>query len=166
METGESFTYSDYFLAVLRERLVLGQSVQDVPFRGASMLPLLRQGKDTVELSPLPEKLKKYDLPVYQYPSGKVVMHRVVAVEDGHYICLGDNTYRYETVLPEYCVAVVTAIRRGNRVISVNAISYRLYSRLWVVIYPLRRCLYKAYRWLRSFAKKVLQKLGLKRNSN
>lgn len=121
------------------------------------MLPLLRQGKDAVELSPLPEKLKKYDLPVYQYPSGKVVMHRVVAVRDRHYICLGDNTYHYETVMPEYCFALVTAIRRGDRVISTDSVSYKLYSRVWVAIYPLRYCLYKTYHGLRAFVKKYIK---------
>ena len=48
----------------LRERLAAGQKVRYLPFRGVSMMPMLRQGKDSVELAPLPEKLKKYDLPV------------------------------------------------------------------------------------------------------
>lgn len=166
MEKKETFSQPDFFLALLREHLAEGQSVRSVPFRGTSMLPLLRQGKDTVVLSPLPERLKKYDLPVYQYPNGKVVMHRVVAVKQSHYICLGDNTYRYETVLPEYCIALVTAIRRGDRVISVNAAGYRLYSRLWVAIHPVRLGVYQTYRLLRGVAKKILQKLGWRRSDN
>lgn len=142
-------------LPLLRERLSMGQSVRYLPFRGVSMLPLLRQGKDAVELSPLPETLKKYDLPVYQYPSGKIVMHRVVAVEGSHYVCLGDNTYRHEIVLPEYCIGLVTAIRRGDRIISVDSPSYRCYSRIWVAIFPLRRSLRKLYCAVRSVVKKV-----------
>ena len=82
----------DELMPLLRERLAAGQSVRYLPFRGVSMLPMLRQGIDSVELSPLPDKLKKYDLPVYQYPSGKYVMRRVVKVRDDHYVCLGDNT--------------------------------------------------------------------------
>ena len=74
-------------MPLIRERLAAGQRVRYLPFRGVSMLPMLRQGIDTVEIAPLPEKLKKYDLPVYQYPSGKYVMHRVVEVKDDCYIC-------------------------------------------------------------------------------
>ena len=158
MESGEMFTQADYFEVLVRERLSGGQSVRYLPFRGVSMLPLLRQGKDAVELSPLPRILKKYDLPVYRYPSGKVVMHRVVDVREGQYICLGDNTYCYETVLPEYCIALVTAIRRGDRVISMDSAGYKLYSRVWVTLYPLRRCLHQADRRLRIFVKKLLKK--------
>lgn len=154
--SAERLILEEELLPLLRERLATGQSVRYLPFRGVSMLPLLRQGKDAVELSPLPEKLRKYDLPVYQYPSGKVVMHRVVDVREDHYICLGDNTYRYETVLPEYMIALVTAIRRGNRVIPVSNPAYRCYCRIWVAIYPLRKCWHKAYRLLRSAAKRLL----------
>ena len=45
-------------MPLVRERLAAGQRVRYLPFRGISMLPMLRQGVDTVELSPLPEKLK------------------------------------------------------------------------------------------------------------
>ena len=128
-------------LPFLRERLAAGQTIRYLPFRGMSMLPLLRQGKDAVELSPLPDKLKKYDLPVYQYPSGKVVMHRVVKAEEDIYICLGDNTFEYERIKPEQMIALVTAIKRGEKRIPVTSPAYRLYCRVWVAIYPIRKFL-------------------------
>ena len=49
-------------MPLIKERLASGGKVRYLPFRGVSMLPMLRQGKDSVELSPLPPKLKKYDL--------------------------------------------------------------------------------------------------------
>lgn len=136
-------------LPLIRERLAAGQTVRYLPFKGISMLPLLRQGTDAVELSPLPEKLKKYDLPVYQYPSGKIVMHRVVGVRQDHYLCLGDNTYEYEHIKPDQLIGLVTAIKRGTRRIPVDALSYRLYSRIWYAIFPLRKFLKRAKGWLR-----------------
>ena len=144
-------------LPFLRERLAAGQTIRYLPFRGVSMLPMLRQGIDSVELSPLPPKLKKYDLPVYQYPSGKVVMHRVVKVTDDYYICLGDNTYQYETIRPEQMIAVVSAFKRGERRILVTHPAYRLYSRFWVACHPLRRFWrMKLKPWLRPYAKPLL----------
>lgn len=139
--SAENLICGEELLALTRERLAAGQNVRYLPFRGFSMLPLLRQGKDAVELSPLPDRLKKYDLPVYQYPSGKVVMHRVVAVRDDHYICLGDNTYQYETLRHDQMIGLVSTIRRGDTLISTDDPRYLLYSKFWVGIYPLRKLL-------------------------
>ena len=136
-------------MPLLRERLAAGQIVRYLPFRGISMLPMLRQGKDTVELAPLPEKLKKYDLPVYQYPSGKYVMHRVVEVKEDHYICLGDNLTDLERVYHDQMIGVVSAFKRGNRRIRVDAPGYWIYCRVWVAIFPIRKFYKRAKSWLR-----------------
>ena len=144
----------DELMELVRERLTAGHKVRYLPFVGVSMLPMLRMKKDSVELAPLPEKLKKYDLPVYQYPSGKYVMHRVVAVKDDCYICLGDNTMEYETIYPQMLVGVVSAFKRGDKRIEVDNWGYRLYCRVWVAIFPLRKCLRKAKQWLRRLIKK------------
>lgn len=140
-------------MPIIRELLAEGKTVRNLPFRGTSMMPMLRQGKDTVELSPLPQRLKKYDLPVYRYPSGKIVMHRVVDVRADHYVCLGDNTYQYEQIRPEQMIGLVTAFRRGGKRIPVDAAGYRLYSRAWVASYPLRRGLRQVKHWLRRLLK-------------
>jgi hypothetical protein len=127
------------------------------------MLPFLRQERDSVELSPLPVKLKKYDLPVYQYPSGKVVMHRVVKVQEDCYICLGDNTYEYEYVKPEYMIGLVTAFRRGNRRIGMDSMGCLLYARMWVACFPVRKFWKKAViaikTWLRPLKHYLLRHL-------
>ena len=149
----ENMISEEELLPLLRERLSAGQTVRYLPFRGVSMLPLLRQGKDQVELSPLPQKLKKYDLPVYQYPSGKVVMHRVVRVREEDYVCLGDNTYSYEHVRHDQMIGIVSGIKRGERYIAVTAPGYRLYSRVWVAIFPIRRL----YRRAKSFLYRLLK---------
>ena len=145
----------DELIPFLKERLAAGQTVRYLPFRGFSMLPMLRQGKDMVELSPLPHKLKKYDLPVYQCPSGKVVMHRVVAVKEDHYVCLGDNTYSYETITPDQMIAVVSAFKRGDRRIEVTSCAYQLYCRIWCAMFPLRKLLH----WAIQLIKRVLRRL-------
>jgi len=140
-------------MAIVRTQLAAGQKVRYLPFVGVSMLPMLRQKKDTVELAPLPERLKKYDLPVYQYPSGKYVMHRVVDVREDHYVCLGDNTYEYERITRDMMVGVVSAFKRGDKRIEVTAPSYRLYCRIWCWLFPLRRFLKRAKKWLRRMIK-------------
>lgn len=138
-------------LPLLQERLNAGQSIRNLTFRGTSMLPMLRERKDTVEIEPPSPRLKKYDLPIYQYPSGKVVMHRIVEVQEDCYICLGDNTYRQETIYPEQIIAVVRAFQRGGRRIPVDSFGYQIYCRIWVALFPLRKFLVGAVRWLRHW---------------
>ena len=146
--------FQEELMLVLQERLNAGQKVRFIAFRGISMRPMLRQGKDSVELSPLPQCLQKYDLPVYRYPSGKYVMHRVIEVRDDCYVCMGDNTYRYEYVDPHWMVGVVSAFKRGDREISVNHPLYRLYCRIWVAIFPIRKLHHRAYHKVKGWVRK------------
>lgn len=139
---------ADSLIGALTARLTGDQVIRHVNFSGRSMLPMLRQGKDTVELKKAPERLKKYDLPMYRGPGGKYVMHRIVDVKDDHYVCLGDNTYVYEKVRREQIVAMVCAFYRGDRRISVEAPGYRLYCRFWCAAYPVRKLLRRAKHWL------------------
>ncbi len=117
-------------LPLIQERLASGQTVKFSP-KGTSMLPMLRQGIDSVVLSPLPEKLNKYDLPLYRRADGSFVLHRIVVVGDT-YTCIGDNQYIEETgVSHRQMLALVTAFYRGQKRLSVSRPSYRLYCRLW-----------------------------------
>jgi len=62
---------------------------------------------------------------------------------------MGDNNYSYEYIKPEWMVAVVSAFKRGGREISVDAPLYRLYSRLWVALYPIRKPAHRVYHGLK-----------------
>ena len=146
--------FGDAWMSLIAERLAAGERVQDLKFRCVSMLPMLRQGKDSVELSPLPEELQKYDLPVYRREDGQYVMHRVVAVKDGYYICLGDNTVAFEVVRPEQMLGVVSAFQRGDRKIGVEDPGYRVYCRLWRLTRPWR----KLWLWVKSVIKRILKR--------
>lgn len=140
----------EVLMVLVRERLAAGYKVRYLPFQGVSMLPMLRQGKDRVELGPLPERLKKHDLPVYQIPGGKYLMHRVHKVTPTHYICLGDNTLEYETILPEQMIGIVTAFERNGKRIEATNPWYRIYCRIWSHTRPIRRL----YKWFREKTKK------------
>lgn len=132
----------EQLMPLIRERLAAGENVKFLP-RGTSMLPLIRQGEDSVVLSPLPEKLKKYDIPFYQRSDGSYVLHRIVKVGDT-YTCIGDNQFKREPGLrPEQMIAVVTAVIRNGKTVSVDRFGYKLYCRLWHYSRPLRHLLWK-----------------------
>lgn len=138
----------EQLLPLFEEALHAGKSVRFMP-RGVSMKPMLRQGKDGVVLSPAPQKLQKYDLPLYRRRDGKFILHRIIAVEDDHFVCCGDNQYAPESpVYPDQVIAVVTAFTRGERLIPVTAPGYRLYCRLWCAARPLLKLYKRGRAWL------------------
>ena len=124
-------------MPLIREQLAAGQTVSFSP-KGTSMLPMLRQGLDTVTLSHLPVQLRKYDLPLYQRPNGQYVLHRIVRCGEA-YSCIGDNQFRPETgVHREQMIALVTAFSRNGREWSVDSLPYQIYCRLWHWTRPVR----------------------------
>ncbi len=127
-------------MPLMHERLAAGESVRFTP-RGISMRPMLEGGRDQVVLSPLPEKLRKYDLPLYQRDDGHYVLHRIVKVEET-YTCIGDGQFVYEPgVRQDQMIALTTGFVRKGKTWSVDCAAYRLYCRLWHTFRPIRRLL-------------------------
>ena len=128
---------------LIRENLAQGKTVRFLP-KGSSMKPMLRQGKDSVVLSPVPEKLQKYDLPLYQRRDGTYVLHRIVAVGDT-YTCLGDNQLKPERGLrQDQMIGLVTGFYRGSKYHSVTEPGYQLYCRVWSLL----RRIVRRLKWL------------------
>ena len=138
----------DALMPVILEFLAEGNSVRLFP-KGTSMLPMLRQGLDSVILSPKPINLQKYDLPLYQRDNGHYVLHRIIKTGET-YACIGDNQFDLEYgVRTDQVIAVVTAFTRGSKEISVNSLTYQLYCRLWHYSRPLRRLWRRGVGWIR-----------------
>ncbi len=146
----------EQLMPLFRERLEKGQTVRFMP-RGISMLPMLRQGVDSVVLSALPERLKRYDLPLYQRENGKYVLHRVVEVGDT-YTCLGDNQFDKEPGLKhDQMIGLVTAFYRGEKYHSVDELGYKIYCRVWYHSRQLRRFIHRCKGCLKYRTKLVLK---------
>lgn len=139
-------------MPMIRDSLANGTGVWFSP-KGVSMLPMLRQGVDSVLLSPLSSKLKKFDLPLYQRDNGQYVLHRIVKVGET-YTCIGDNQFDLEPgVRHDQMIGVVTMFTRGDRKISVASLTYRMYCRFWHYSRPLRHVWKRGINWLRRLLK-------------
>ena len=137
---------------LIEERLANGHAVTFFP-SGISMLPFLKEGRDSVTLTRPPQTLKKYDLPLYRRSNGQYVLHRIVRVGDT-YTCIGDNQYVFETgVRQDQLIAVVTSVYRGNREVSVDSLGYKLYCRFWHYSRSVRRVYLACKRRLRRLIK-------------
>lgn len=155
LSSNDRFVRLEELMPLILEQLSDGKTVTFAP-RGISMLPMLRQGKDTVELAPLPARLRKYDLPLYQRSNGQYVLHRIIDVGES-YTCVGDNQFELEKGLThDQMIAVVKAFTRSGRKISVDAHGYRLYCRLWCLSRPLRRQLRRVRKLLGRIKRKLL----------
>ena len=144
-------------MPLIREQLAGGQTVTFFP-HGVSMLPLLREGKDSVTLSAPPKRLKKYDIALYQRSNGQYVLHRVARCGDT-YTFIGDNQFVFEKdIKNEQIIAICTAFTRNGKRISASAFRWRVYAVLWGILRPFRRVALGVLRRLVKVVKKVFHK--------
>ena len=148
----EKFVALDELMPLFKESLSRGQTVKFSP-RGISMLPLIREGKDSVTLSSITRPLRKYDIALYQRDNGKYILHRIIHVGKT-YTCMGDNQFVKETgVRHDQMIGLVTTFTRGEKTISVEDWRYRLYCRVWAVTRFPRYCWKKGKSLLRRLFK-------------
>ena len=127
-------------------------------FRGTSMMPLLRQKKDhfTVRAKGS-ERCQKYDVVLYRRPPDKYVLHRVIEVRPNDYVIRGDNCVAKEYGITDSdIIGVMTGFLRAGREHSVNEPAYRLYSRVWVAIAPVRIVFMRLRRFLGRIKRKII----------
>ena len=105
---------------------------------GVSMYPLLRHRRDTIIVTPAAERLKKYDVALYQRGES-YVLHRVIKVLPDSYIIRGDNCILLEHVKDEEILGKLTGIYRAEKEVNMQGGGYKLYSKAIVTLNPLVR---------------------------
>ncbi len=137
MITGKKVRFEDLF-PIIEETIKRGQSFSFCAF-GNSMLPFIRNGKDTVTLGPVVGTLTKNDVIFYRRENGQFVLHRIVKVcPDGSFSLCGDNQFRIERgIRTHQIIAKLNRLERDGKEVPLQAFSLRL----WVFFLPLRRLL-------------------------
>jgi hypothetical protein len=97
------------------------------PVRGISMLPMLDEDKDAVELVEVKGCLKKYDLVLFQRRNGQMVLHRIIAVKKHHCLICGDNSTAVEKVPMERILAVASGFYKDGKYVSCQNEEYLAY---------------------------------------
>ena len=137
----------DDVIELMREKLDGGYDVTFSP-KGTSMLPLLKEGRDSVTLTAPRRRLQKYDIIFYQRDNGQYVLHRVVRVGDT-YTCMGDHQYAPERgIRRDQIIAVCSSFVRKGKSIPSNSKRWRIYAILWHYSRPVRRVLNGARGWI------------------
>ena len=131
------------------------QGTASLVVTGNSMWPLFRHMRDRVLLAP-PENCQKGDIVLYQRENGRFVLHRIVKTEKEICICCGDNQCEKETIQKDWILAVVTDFERKGKLYSVTAKGYRLYKRVWMGLFPVRRGIFLLARGCSQLKNKIL----------
>ena len=106
---------------------------------GCSMLPMLRQGRDTVILAPIGDSLKPGDIALFCREDGRYILHRVIAKEPDAYIFCGDNQAQRERVSPGQLEARVIGYMRKGKTYRLKGIGYGLYRWACVRLFFVRK---------------------------
>lgn len=126
------------------------------PNVGMSMMPLLRQHRDLMIISPRPEgRLKKYDAVLYKR-GNRYILHRILKVRERDYVICGDHNWRREYgITDEKIIGVMTAFVRDGVETPVTDKRYLRYVHLWCDFYHIRAailwCKAFPYRWKRKW---------------
>lgn len=137
----QKFNLSEYD-DTIREVLESGGEFRMYP-SGTSMLPLLRQGKDSVSLIKPSGMLKRGDIAFYTRDNGAYILHRVVKSDNGSYTMCGDNQILLEKgVDHSHIIGIVNRIFRDDKPFNTNSASYKLYLWLWRCFF-IRRVFFK-----------------------
>ena len=127
------------------ERLLAqGQSVQIQP-QGYSMYPLLVPGRDAAVIEGTrSDGLKRGDVVLYRREGGILVLHRIWRVRKDGFYMVGDNQSEVEGPLQGSQIkGILTGFVRKGKYRSVKNPVYRLASRLWLFLRPVRPVLSK-----------------------
>ncbi len=117
--------------SLIREVLATGGEFRLYP-HGTSMLPLLRQGVDSVALRKLDRPARKFDILFYQRQDGSYILHRVKEVTKDGLVLWGDNHTMLEYgVRDDMIIGYAARIFRGETELDCQSFRYRLYLWLW-----------------------------------
>lgn len=136
------------YLPVMCELISQGHSVQ-LRAKGTSMRPFIEPEQDVLLLSPA-DSYTIGDIVLAEVHPLHYVVHRIIAINGTHVTLQGDGNIKQQ----EHCTlanlhARLTAIQHPRHTQHTDTRRFRLCSRLWASLSPLRRPLLALYRLCR-----------------
>ena len=136
---------------LIAEGLSKGGTYRFYP-KGRSMLPLIREEKDSVVFSKA-DSISKGDIVLYRRKNGMFVIHRIVDVSETLTMC-GDNQFVFEKdILPSQVLAKVSLIYKKDKPLSLDSKRYLCYVKLL----PIRRFSLKSICYAKIMARKLFK---------
>ena len=146
-------------LSLSIEELLAKDGLYVGPTVGVSMLPILRERRDTIVVRPKKERLKPFDVALYRR-GGRYVLHRVISLTDEGYVIRGDNCYADEYIPEDDVFGVLTEFFRKDKHFLCTDKKYIRYAERRVKNYKFRK-VFMAFKWkAKAGVKKVLGWFG------
>ncbi len=147
----------EQILPIIEEKLKAGGTVTFGP-HGISMLPLIRQDRDSVTVSALKDTPKVGDVIFYRRPDGQFVLHRIVGRESDGFVLCGDNQQELERGVGEdWIIGIATSVCRGGKDLPFDSCGYKLYTRIGL---PMWRYWLRTRTVLGKVKRSIKQKVG------
>ena len=125
-----------------------------LPLKGFSMRPFLESNRDMALLTS-PKNIKVGDPVLAEIAPKQYVLHRIISINGEHVTLLGDGN-----LTPEHCLlsnikaSIEGFYRKGRKKLDrTDGRKWKLYSKIWITLRPLRRWLLAFYRriWIPVF---------------
>ncbi len=99
-----------------------------VNITGTSMLPLLKENRNTVLLIKPNRPIRKKDVLLYKRLDGTFVLHRLLKIKNNSYVMCGDHQWQLEyNVQKNQIIGVMEGYYRKEKYISIASKMYRIY---------------------------------------
>ena len=117
---------------------------------GTSMMPLLRERIDTVQLV-APNNIQKHDVVLYMRNDKTLVLHRIIRINKDEFTMCGDNQCILEKhVKRSQIIAVMEGFYRGEEYFPITNKKYQKYVRKIIFKRP--------FKYIKYLIKKILTK--------
>jgi len=135
--------------------LELGKTIQIKP-QGYSMYPMFIPGRDSAIIKGVENtKLKRGDVVLYRRDQGILVLHRICKIDSKGIYLNGDNQLMIEGPLRlDQVKGILVAFVRNNKTISIENLSYKIITSIWINMLPVRGVLHAIARKVRAKSSK------------
>ena len=145
------------------EEVLAEKGIYVGPTVGVSMLPMLKNRRDTIVVRPKNERLQRLDVALYKRGDA-YVLHRVLSQTETGYIIRGDNCYADENVPEETVIGVLTEFFRKGKHVFCTDEKYIAYANRRIKTYKLRRFFVLTKYKIRRFCAKIFRFFFPKKN--
>ena len=128
-----------------------------ITVKGNSMNPFMVHMRDQMTLGPWKdEDIKVGTVALVRDTYGNHLIHRIIKVDKDTVTLLGDgNVLQTEVATKDNIIGIMYSINRKGREISSKSRIWRMYSRFWMLLTPVRR--YPLALWRKIFPQPVMQ---------
>jgi len=119
---------------------------------GTSMYPFLHGGRDEAFLcSAFGKQLKRGDVVLYVRGDGTHILHRVHHIKGNEFFMLGDSHIWIEGPVDRLSILAVTTyfVRKGRKIQCGNVL-YKILSRIWLILRPIRPFIFRLRKLTRT----------------